>query len=113
MIWINCGGTAMNNLIVLPMVIPLLVGVLLIFFRQFIQKQRWITFSFLLINAAISFIILYHIQTEGIIHLDFGGWVAPFGILFVADSFAMLLVLSTNLVSAICVLYAMDRKSVV
>lgn len=96
----------MNNLIVLPMVIPLLVGVLLVFLRSFIKLQQWITFIFLLINAVISFIILQRIQVDGIISLDFGGWVAPFGILFVADSFAMLLVLTTNIVSAICVLYA-------
>src|SRR5690625_1093537 len=97
----------MNNLIVLPMVLPLLTGVLLIFYRSFIKRQRWVTFISLLINAVISFIILHQIQTEGIITLDFGGWMPPFGILFVADSFAMLLVLTTNIVSAICVLYAM------
>lgn len=97
----------MNNLIVLPMALPLLVGVLLIFFRSYIVRQRWITFGSLIINAIISFYILERIQSEGIITLDFGGWVPPFGILFVADSFAILLVLTTNIVSAICVLYAM------
>jgi len=97
----------MNNLIVLPMVIPLLVGVLLVFYRSFVRRQRWITLTFLIINAIISFVILEEIQAEGILSLHFGGWMPPFGISFVADSFAMLLVLTTNIVSAIIVLYAM------
>lgn len=96
----------MNNIIVLPMAIPLFFGVLLIFFASSITFQRWGTFIMLLINGAISFYILQMIQTEGILRLDFGEWMPPFGILFVADSFAMLLVLTTNIVSAFCILYA-------
>src|SRR5690625_7968474 len=102
----------MNNLIVMPMVIPLLTGVLLIFYRKFTHRQRWITFSFLLVNAGISLFLLQQIQRDGIITLDFGGWMPPFGILFFADSFAMLLVLTTNIVSAICVLFAMRTMGV-
>ncbi|HLR70737.1 MAG TPA: Na+/H+ antiporter subunit D [Pseudogracilibacillus sp.] len=97
----------MNNLIVLPMVLPLLTGVVLIFYRTFVKGQRWITFISLLMNSFISMLLLYQIQIDGIIRLDFGGWIPPFGILFVADSLAMLLVTTTNIISAICVLYAM------
>lgn len=96
----------MNNLVVLPMAIPLLVGVLLVFYRSYIERQRWITFGSLIVNAMISLYILERIQSDGIMTLDFGGWIPPFGIIFVADSFAILLVLTTNIVGAICVLYA-------
>lgn len=98
----------MNNIIVLPMVIPLLTGVLLVFFRSHLPLQRWVTFFMLLVNTAISYIILRQIQENGILSLHFGGWLPPFGISFVADSFATLLVLTANIVSAICVLYAMS-----
>lgn len=97
----------MNNLLVLPMVIPLLVGVLLVFYRTFIQRQRWITFGSLVINIIISIFILQKVQANGILTLDFGGWIPPFGILFVADTFAILLVITSTIVTAICVLYAM------
>ena len=56
--------------------------------------------------AFISLYILNRIQTEGILRLDFGGWAPPYGILFVADSFSMLLVFTTCIVTAICLLYA-------
>lgn len=96
----------MNNLIVLPMVLPLLVGVLLVFIPQHVKIQRVTTIIMLLANSVISFIILQNIQTSGILRIDFSGWAPPFGILFVADSFATLLVLTTSIISAIVVLYA-------
>lgn len=97
----------MNNIIVLPMIIPLLTGILLLFFRSHIIAQRWLSFLALIANSIISLVILNLIQREGILRLDFGGWEPPFGILFVADSFSMLLVLTTSIVTAICLIYAM------
>lgn len=96
----------MNNLIVLPMVIPLITAIILVFIRDYIRMQRFITVISLLSNVTISLYILHIIQIEGILRLDFGGWLPPFGILFVADSFAMLLVTATNIVSAIVIIYA-------
>ena len=97
----------MNNMIVLPMVLPLLIGVLLVFFRNNIILQRWTTFLLFIVNIIISVVILEKIQREGILSLHFGNWMPPFGISFVADSFSMLLVLTANVVSAVCLLYAM------
>src|SRR5690625_1479725 len=97
----------MNNIIVFPMVLPIILGVLLIFLQKFIKAQRWLTFIGLLVSLIISIMILKEIQRNGIIKLDFGNWLAPFGISFVADSFATLLVLTANVVSIVCILYAM------
>lgn len=96
----------MNNIIVLPMIIPLLTGIILIFLRKFIRTQRWVSIGSIIVTACISVIILNRIQTDGILRLDFSGWKPPFGILFVADSFAMLLVLTSSIVTAVCLLYS-------
>lgn len=96
----------MSNLIVLPMVLPLLVGVLLVFFKSRLILQRVLTLLLFIINIGISIVILYKIEQNGILSLHFGGWLPPFGISFVADSFAMLLVLTANIVSFVCVFYA-------
>lgn len=96
----------MSNLIVLPMVIPLLTAVILVFFRDHLRIVRSLTVISLLINTGISLYILYHILHNGIIRLDFGNWLPPFGILFVADSFAMLLVTTTNIVSLLVLFFA-------
>ncbi len=96
----------MNNMIVMPMIIPLLTGIILVFFRSYIKVQRVLSFLALVATAGVSVYLLNKIQTDGILRLDFGGWRPPYGILFVADSFSVLLVLTTAIVSAIVLLYA-------
>jgi multicomponent Na+:H+ antiporter subunit D len=96
----------MNNIVVLPMVIPLLVGVILIFLRSFVKVQRVLSLIAVIATGIVSIYILNTIQSEGILRLDFGGWLPPYGILFVADSFSVLLVLTTAIVSTIILLYA-------
>lgn len=106
MIFESYGGLKMNNIIALPMIIPLLTAIILVFFRYKVKIQRILTVTALLGTASISIHLLNRVQTEGILRLDFGGWKPPFGILFVADSFSLLLVLSTALVSTVILLYA-------
>lgn len=98
----------MSNLIIFPMIIPLIIGIILIFIHKFTVVQRWLTFLGMIGNVIISLIILNSIHHNGIIRLDFGNWLPPFGISFVADSFAVLLVLTSNIVGAVCVLYAIS-----
>jgi len=96
----------MNNIIVFPMILPILAGIFLIFIPRHIKLQRSISFFVMLANIGISIYLLNRIQTEGILRLDFGGWEPPFGILFVADTFSVILVLTTSIVAAVCLLYA-------
>jgi len=101
----------MNNILVMPMALPVLAGILLIFLRPYIKAQRLISFVVMLANAGIAIYLLNRIQTEGILRLVFSGWEPPFGILFVADSFSVILVLTTSIVAAICLLYAFSSMS--
>jgi multicomponent Na+:H+ antiporter subunit D len=96
----------MNNLVVLPMVIPVLAGILFVFFRSQIKLQRWISLIVMIGNIGIAAYLLHLNQIVGIQRIDFSGWTPPFGISFVADSFALILVLITSLVAAISLIYA-------
>ena len=96
----------MNNIIAMPMIIPLLTGVFLIFLRRFVKVQRIVSIVSILATLGVGIYILNRIQTDGILRLDFGGWLPPYGILFVADSFSMLLVVTTAIVTGIILLYA-------
>lgn len=101
----------MNNIIVLPMVLPILVGILLIFFKSYIHIQRWASLFIMIVNVFLAIYLLNTIQTNGVLRVDFGDWKPPFGILFVADSFSVLLVLTTSVVAAICLLYSFYSMS--
>lgn len=96
----------MSNMIVLPLIVPVITAILLVFLREHIVLQRIISLVTLVFVAIVSMVLLHEIQMHGVLRIDFSGWLPPFGILFVADSFAVLLVLVANVVSAICVLYA-------
>lgn len=101
----------MNSILVFPMLLPIIVGVLLIFLRTYGRLQAWVSIVAMAITAGLSGYLLHVVQTEGIIRLDFGGWQPPFGILFVADSFSILLVLTASIVTAICLSYALISTS--
>ncbi|MCM3638348.1 Na+/H+ antiporter subunit D [Sporosarcina luteola] len=96
----------MNNIIAMPMIIPLLTGIILVFLRHYTKTQRVLSILSSIATVAVSLVILYQIQQEGILRLDFGGWIPPYGILFVADSFSMLLVVTTSIVTGILLIYA-------
>lgn len=90
----------------MPMIIPLLTGILLVFLRPYVKVQRGFSLFSIVATVAISVYILNMIQADGILRLDFGGWLPPYGISFVADSFSMLLVLTTAIVTGILLIYA-------
>lgn len=96
----------MNNLIVLPLIVPIITGILLVFLRDYLRLQRIISLVTVLFVAGLSFVLLEQVQQSGIIRLDFSGWLPPFGILFVADSFSLLLVATSAIATIACLLYA-------
>ncbi|GAA0354061.1 Na+/H+ antiporter subunit D [Bacillus horti] len=96
----------MNNIVVLPILIPLLTGIILLFFRNQIKLQRALSTLSLLLVAGVSFYLIYEVNTYGIQTLRFGGWVPPYGIVFVADMLAVLLVAATAIVALACLWFA-------
>lgn len=101
----------MNNLVILPIIIPLLTGIFLLFFPKRITLQKWVSGTAVLATACISVYLVYTVSVSGIQVVQLGGWEAPFGISFVADMFAALLVLTTSIVSLCCLLYAYQSIS--
>ena len=96
----------MNNIIVLPLIVPIITAIFLVLLRDYVKLQRIITILTVLFVTGVSAVMLEHIQTDGIIRLDFSGWAPPFGILFVADTFSVLLVLTSSIVMIACIYYA-------
>ena len=79
----------MNNIIVLPLIVPVMTGILLVFLREYVTIQRVISLITVLFVSVVSAVLLPIIKNEGIICLNFSGWAPPFGILFVADEVSL------------------------
>lgn len=96
----------MNNLIVLPLLLPLLSAIILVFLRKQVAVQRSISGISAVLNIVIAVILVGQIQSNGIQTLYMGGWIPPYGIVFVADMFAGLLILTASVVGAACIFYS-------
>lgn len=96
----------MNNMIVFPLILPVMTAILLVFFRHNVVLQRIVSITTMAVVTIISAVIVWVIPIQGILRLDFSGWQPPYGILFVADSFAALLVFTASLVTTIILVYA-------
>lgn len=96
----------MNNIIILPIIIPLIAGMIMIVFRKNIRFHKFLSILVMIGIVVVSVILTEQIKIDGIQTLQVGGWEAPFGVSMVADMLAMVLVLVTSIVGICCLLYA-------
>ncbi|MDA1476241.1 Na+/H+ antiporter subunit D [Bacillus changyiensis] len=96
----------MNNLIILPILIPLLAAVLLIFMNKSIKLMRVFSAISSFTAVVVAAVLVQTVFTDGIQTLYLGGWKPPFGIVLVADQFASLLALTTAIIGFLTVLYS-------
>ncbi len=96
----------MNNLLVLPVLLPMALAVFLMFFRKKVRLQRAIALVGGIANVAVAALIVFRVRDHGIQTLQFGGWAPPYGIVFVADLFAALLVLAASITGLAVLIYS-------
>lgn len=99
---------ASSNLPLLPVLIPMMTGILLFFFRQNRTVQRVVSIFSALLMAAVSLYLLYTVREEGILVFCAGGWNAPYGIAFAADLFSCIMVLMGSILSLTGLLFSLN-----
>jgi multicomponent Na+:H+ antiporter subunit D len=98
----------MNDvLLVLPIILPAVVGVIMLLMRQFVRLQRVLSVAGALGLSVVGGLLVSTVQAEGIVAVQMGGWPAPFGITLVADALSAGLVFITGLVALAVSIYAM------
>ncbi|WP_174728256.1 Na+/H+ antiporter subunit D [Mesobacillus harenae] len=96
----------MTNLILLPILVPLLAGIILIFFTKNIHLQRWLSGISSLATVVVSAFVLLKVRQDGIQTLALSSWEAPFGITLVSDMLSALLVFMASIISFACLIYS-------
>lgn len=86
-----------DNWIILPVIFQLALAVLMIFFwrKPFIQQAISVAGS--IVALCIAILLFIKVWKGGILIMNAAGWQAPFGIVFVADTFAATMVLLTSI----------------
>lgn len=101
----------MNNLVILPILIPFIIGTILIFFAKYHQIQRIISGITVFALLGISIYLAIFVYDNGIQVLYMGNWPAPFGIALVADMFATMMVILSSIVGLVCLFFAFQTIS--
>jgi len=98
----------MQHLTFLPILLPMLAGIVLLMppFGKTKTSRRITSVLISIVTFLVSVVLLLNVQTYGTQVYAIGDWTAPFGIALVADPLSTLLVSLTTLLGAVCVLYA-------
>nr|WP_039810674.1 Na+/H+ antiporter subunit D [Jeotgalibacillus malaysiensis] len=97
----------MINLPLLPILIPLLSAVLLMFFPKRIKAQRVISMIGIAGTIIAAIVLAAEVKANGIQTVNLGSWPAPYGIPLVSDMLSVLLVLTSSILTFFVVWYAM------
>ncbi|WP_096270656.1 Na+/H+ antiporter subunit D [Paucisalibacillus globulus] len=96
----------MSNLAVLPIIIPMLAGIIVAFTNKNVKITRFLSKLFSIISLLVAAYVTYEVFLNGSIILETGDWAAPYGIILVADQLSILLILTTNIIAATAAFYA-------
>lgn len=100
-------------MLVLPILLPLLFMVALIFTRRWLLFQQWFSLFASLVLTIVSALLLAEVSRQGIMTLQPGGWPAPYGITIVVDLLSAIMLLTTSFVALIVIIYSpgfIDRE---
>lgn len=96
----------MSNLLLFPIIIPLMFAAILMLFPKNLKLQRIIASVGAGLTLISSIFLLATVHSNGVQAITLGSWPAPFGISMVSDLFAALLVVSSSLVTLFVVIYS-------
>ena len=96
----------MSNLVVAPVVLPLLTGAVLLFAPRRLAWQRGVSIVSALLVVAVGLILVRTAWQGGIQVFQAGNWPAPVGITLVADLTSALLVSATSVAALAVVLFS-------
>jgi len=101
--------TFFDQLVLFPVILPLLGAGLCLALGQSAVAQRTISIVVLLAVVATSVVLLYRADTYGPQVLNVGGWPAEIGISLVADRLSALLLITSTFVTLCVLLYSVGQ----
>ncbi|MEU4428925.1 Na+/H+ antiporter subunit D [Actinoplanes sp. NPDC024001] len=99
----------MTWLVPLPVVMPLLGAALTLMMAGRPRAQRTVSLTALTATLLVSAALLYLSTTEGTLVVAVGGWVAPLGIVLVADELAALMLVVSAAVTVCVLVYSIGQ----
>ncbi|MFG1887023.1 Na+/H+ antiporter subunit D [Micromonospora sp. NPDC049051] len=99
----------MTWLVPLPVVMPLLGAALTLLLVGRPRAQRWVSLTVLTATVAVAATLLLRASLDGPLVVEVGGWVAPLGIVLVADQLAALMLVVSAAVTLCVLVYSIGQ----
>ena len=90
----------------LPVVISLLTAVAVFIAKRKLCLAERISSASAFLTVCVAAFLTHDVIQHGPVAVAFGQWVAPFGVVFVADLLTVAMVMVTAVIGLICVIYA-------
>ena len=100
----------MNNLILVPLLVPLITGLILFFFKERLALTRRIAITSLAITTIITAWLLVEVSLNKVLVINFGDWQPPFGIQFVGDELALLFTTVSCFVVTVIIYFGFGKR---
>ena len=98
-----------SNLLILPMLLPFICALILVFTKNKNQIFKILSITTMIMTTLISLALLIYVMNHKPITLNFGGWKAPYGIQFLGDSLSLLMVTVSSFVVTLIMAYGFGR----
>lgn len=95
----------MTQLVVLPLLVPLVCAIVSLLMRRRLKAQRIISVAGCNANLVLGFFLLYFVDTNGIQVLQVGSWPSPFGISLVVDRLSAIMLALSGLMGGVVSVY--------
>ena len=89
----------MNLLLTLPIILPFAGGAAAVFVRKSAGRSHRLALTMAGVHTICAGLLLYYVQTRGIVATQIGKWPAPFGITLVADRLSAAMVMITAVIN--------------
>lgn len=106
----------MSSLLVFPIILPMITAALAILLRKNTRIQRLAGVTGMAVQCLIAVLLLSEVDREGIIVAEMSGWIAPFGIVLVADFLSAIMIMISSILGMIVAIYSLadiDEKRTV
>ena len=100
-----------NNLVVLSLVVPIFTNYIGLLGQRY-RAKRYVTLTGLVLTLIVAIINLRNVYVDGPLKVELGSWPAPYGIIFLLDSFSAMLIVTSIIITILITAFSSTTRGI-